>query len=93
MKRQLICTPEQVYRNRDYVSHLLDDNFFDAINKNDFYLCLTGCLDAIDAIPAGSMRSVGISFGYAYYGQSYIERGRTLAELQELESFILGIDF
>lgn len=48
----------QQYRNRDYQWGEMDDATFDALNGGDnpaFMLFATGCLDALEVLPAGSM--------------------------------------
>ena len=83
----------QDYRNRDFVLHYLDDRHFNALNAMDVadactvHLATTGCLDALDLMPAGSM--VSLRRGDApgnFYDQSQCVRGRTLAELQQREA-------
>ena len=73
--------PMQDYLNRNYVQAELADIYFDTLNvgkEGDFLFC-TGCLDALDTFPAGSMKFVMASF----YDASTIERGRTAAEVQK----------
>ena len=53
--------PMQVYRNRDYACHMMSDAMFDALNDSRLghsavMDAVSGCLDAIESIPAGSMR-------------------------------------
>ena len=82
--------PHQDYRNRDYVQHLLTDEMFDALNtgdENTLALATSGCLDAIDYFPAGSM----IETTSPYYDQSFIERGVSLEQRRQFDSVIDGI--
>jgi hypothetical protein len=53
--------PMQVYRNRDYACHMMSNAMFDALNtckldSSTVILAASGCLDAIESIPAGSMK-------------------------------------
>lgn len=98
MKKRHLQRPHmQEYRNRDYRVSLLDDRHFDAMNQGlegDF-LYVTGCLDALDNIPAGSMVAVSDAehdwMHHGLYDQSFAVRGLTLAELQEREEFMRQI--
>lgn len=61
--------PLQVYRNREYACHMLSDQMFDALNSPELeastvFLSSAGCLDAVDDIPAGSMRGLTLSKGW-----------------------------
>jgi hypothetical protein len=79
----------QDYLNRDYVQSDLTDVYFDAMNKGkegDFLFC-TGCLDALDFSPAGSMKQVPGGF----YDASITERGYTAAEVEAQNSFMNAI--
>jgi hypothetical protein len=91
--RALLARPPlQDYRNRSYIGDLLDNRVFDAliadrtIRAGDYML--SGCLDALDNIPAGSMVAVPGNC----YDQSMVTRGRTLKEEQEFEAFMLSLD-
>lgn len=60
---QWICAfdPMQVYADRDYSCSRMSDQMFDALNTSGLdastvRLSVSGCLDAIDSIPAGSMQ-------------------------------------
>jgi hypothetical protein len=84
-KRRLMRHQMQDYRNRDYCQHLLDDRIFDTMNSgedNALGLMTTGCLDALEHMPAGAMKSIG-----SYFDQILTERGVSLAEMQEREAF------
>jgi hypothetical protein len=84
MKRRLMRPVMQDYRNRDYVLCSLDNKVFDILNEGtegDF-LMFTGCLDALEQIPSGSM----VSTGARYYDQGMTVRGSTLLELEEREA-------
>jgi hypothetical protein len=79
----------QDYLNRDYVQSDLAEVYFDAMNKGkegDFLFC-TGCLDALDFSPAGSMKHVHWNF----FDASTTERGRTAAEVEESNAFMNAI--
>lgn len=80
--------PLQDYINRDYVLYLLDDDTFDILNKgiDGSFLMTSGCLDALDTLPAGSMVSVTGNF----YDASYIHRERTAAEENEVYEMVIG---
>lgn len=88
-KRRLAFDSLQPYRNRSYVAHLLDDRVFEAWNEDrdgacTLTLATTGCLDALDTMPAGSIRAMC----NRHMGSSTETRGRTLAELQFLDDLI-----
>jgi hypothetical protein len=71
------CPPLQDYRNRDYVQHLLDDEVFDIMSA-DAHLGTTGCLDALECCPAGSM----VRHTAQWMGQAMTYRELTLADLR-----------
>ena len=79
----------QDYRNRDYVLSHLDDKVFDILNKgvDGSFLMTTGCLDALDVLPAGSM----VSANNFYYDSSVINRGISAAEEKEINDFMMGL--
>ena len=79
----------QDYRNRDYVQSKLDDAVFEAFVGEDFTLaCMTtGCLDALDNLPAGSVQ-VTVE---PYYDQRMACRGKTQAELDDLIALATGL--
>jgi hypothetical protein len=86
MTRRLARFPLQHYRNRDYVLHMVDDRYFDALNPGGhptINLAFTGCIDALDNMPAGGMEGEG-----RFYDQIECERGVSLAELQERAAFL-----
>lgn len=80
------CAPLQDYRNRDYVQHLLDDRVFDLMSE-DAHLGTTGCLDALDHSPAGSMSG----HTERYMGQQTTHRDLSLADKQEIEQLTDGL--
>lgn len=62
-KSRLCRDALQEYRNRDYVLSNVDDGIFDTFNDGytqfcGFLIVTGGCLDALDHIPAGSMKSI-----------------------------------
>lgn len=66
--------PMQVYRNRDYACHRLDKRVFKALNESGLWsgtvhLSCSGCLDAIDQIPGGSMRGPECGAIQSYVGR------------------------
>lgn len=79
----------QDYRNRDYVLSHLDDKVFDILNEgiDGSFLMTTGCLDALDVLPAGSM----VSTGSMYYDSKVINRGISAAEEEEIENIIMSV--
>lgn len=83
--KHLIRPHMQVYRNRDYVAHLLTPQMFSALNSGSaacqVTLATTGCLDAIDSMPAGSMEDLCDG---RYFDQSLINRNYTLAERERM---------
>jgi hypothetical protein len=62
------------YDNRRYCKLNLDKRHCDSMNngKPGDFIVTEGCLDALDHIPAGSIRAVGEN----YYDQTYVRRGR-----------------
>lgn len=88
MKSRRCRSDLQDYYNQLYIGALLDERVFDIQNKGGSghcdFLYKQGALDALDFIPAGSMRYVG---GH-YYDQSVCERGRTLAEVEAENEFM-----
>jgi hypothetical protein len=73
----------QDYRNRDYCQHMLDERIFDELNDGEtdaLALMTTGCLDAMDHIPAGAMRGEG-----RYYDQAMTVRGLSYQDLLDRE--------
>jgi hypothetical protein len=91
----------QDYRNRDSNTHKLDERWFDALNDgaalgDGMTLMVSGCLDALDLLPAGAHRSEVIRWSKHEDRQGLIypvvyERGITLEEVQEREAFIESI--
>ena len=78
---------EQQYklRNTSILANL-DDVHFDALNENGLTSLYGYDLDALEYIPAGSMRSLKPLFGSVGRGcQVVCERERTLAERLEAE--------
>jgi hypothetical protein len=73
------------FRNTTIMANL-DDVHFDAMNENGL-TCMYGYdIDALEYIPAGSMRSLKPLFGSVGRGcQVVCERERTLAERLEAE--------
>jgi hypothetical protein len=61
----------RLYRNRDYVQHFLDLRVFDLLNDatDGLHLMTTGCLDALEHMPTGSMCS-------SSYGPFIMDVGR-----------------
>lgn len=81
-KRHLARPPLQAYRNCDYVLSELDDRVFAAMNTGLHatpLLCTSGCLDALDKLPAGGMKAWG---SLLLYDQIEWVRGMSLAELR-----------
>ena len=84
MKKHLARPSLQQYRNRDYVQHLLDDRHFDVLNTLDknqacaLAMVTTGCIDALDEIPAGAMESCD-----RWYDQQLASREFSAAEIEE----------
>lgn len=81
-KRRLARHPLQAYYNRDYVLSELDERVFDALNTGldaTPLLCTSGCLDALDELPAGGMEAWG---SLPLYDQIEWVRGMSLAELR-----------
>lgn len=78
--------PLQDYRNRAYTLWLLDERVFDAMNKGveGNFAAYSGCLDALDFLPAGSMVSIGGNF----YDASTIERGVSAEEQKRINDFM-----
>ncbi len=85
----------QDYDNRNYVAHLLDDRHFDAYNgmpeggSSTVTLATMGCIDALDEIPAGSMKVVFHSANHhqpSLFDRSICERGFSLAEVLERDA-------
>lgn len=90
----------QEYRNRAYISHLLDDRHFHELNRTPAQQLPSGswvelgpahvlglqgyCLDAPTYMPSGSMQACKVS-GFARNEMAIIERGVSLAEAQERE--------
>lgn len=60
------------YDNRKYCKLNLDKRICDAMNTGAYgdFIVTEGCLDALENIPAGSVRYVGT----AYYDQTYVKR-------------------
>lgn len=74
----------QDYSNRDYVQHFLDDRVFAGLfglTGDAVALATTGCLDALDQLPAGSV----VATSDAYHDQSLVVRGRSAAWLRARE--------
>jgi hypothetical protein len=77
--------PLQPYRNRDYQLHHLDQSVFDAANESGDpgrFAQFSGCIDALDSIPAGSTSS---SPKGQVMGPTYITRAVSLEELRKRE--------
>ena len=87
-KARLAREAMQIYRNRDYVLSELDDTVFDLMNTDGggSFLACSGCLDALDDIPAGSMKAM--MGGSAFYDASYVTRGISAAEQAEIDAFM-----
>ena len=85
-RRRLARHPLQAYRNRNYIGHLVDDKWFDLQNdgsiEGPFFAHAIGCLDALDYIPAGSMKHVG----HIWYDATVCVRGLTLAEIEAFDA-------
>lgn len=81
----------QDYYSRGCVYHLLDYKVFEALNGMDrdgacaVLMATTGCLDALDRSPGGSMRAVDVDGQRGLYDQTHTERDRTLLERDGLE--------
>lgn len=75
----------QIYINRDYVLSRLDEKVFDLMNTDGggAFLACTGCLDALDEIPAGSIKASN-----EYYDASYITRGRSAEDQARIDAFM-----
>lgn len=73
----------QDYRNRDYACHLLDDKTFDIMNDGEYgpFLMMTGCLDALEQYPAGSM----VSTGKRYYDCSLVSRQYSAKQIKDMD--------
>ena len=79
----------QDYRNQAYIASSLDETSFDLQNtgNDNSFLYNNGALDALDIMPAGSMRSINECYydmtvctrGVSLEGQRYID-----AEIEEL---------
>lgn len=83
-----IREPLQDYRNRDYVLHLLDERVFDALNKGSHvHLAFSGCIDALETLPSGSMVSVSDRF----YDASHVTRGISAAQEKEFDDFMKSL--
>lgn len=80
--------PLQDYFNRDYIGHLVDGQWFDMQNdgsiEGPFFAHAIGCLDALDHIPAGSMRHIC----HIWYDATVCVRGRTLAEIEAFNAMM-----
>lgn len=81
---------DRVYRIRSYQSGQLDRRVFTPLSSGDHSNGLNGyCLDAVDEVPAGGMRSAWttsmhdhpINAGH----QQHITRGVLMAELREID--------
>lgn len=84
-KNRLAREPLQEYRNRDYVLHMMDDTVFDALNcDSGLYLAASGCIDALDHIPSGSMRVVSNGI----YDASTIHREIDAKQQKEIDAFM-----
>ena len=85
-RRRLASHPLQAYRNRNYIGHLVDDKWFDLQNdgsiEGQFFANAIGCLDALDYIPAGSMKHIG----QIWYDATVCVRGLTLAEIEAFDA-------
>ena len=87
-KSRLARHPLQAYYNRNYIGHLVDEQGFDMQNDGNlegpFFAHAIGCLDALDYIPAGSVRHIG----HYWYDIRVCVRGLTLAELEALDDIL-----
>lgn len=85
-KSRLASHPLQAYWSRNYIGHLVDEQWFDLQSdvsvEGPFFAHAIGCLDALDYIPAGSMKHVGS----AWYDATVCVRGVTLAEIEAFEA-------
>lgn len=74
----------QHYRNRDYQWAHVDNATFELLNSDNdgFMLYFTGCLDALEYMPAGSFLSERIGRRWAG-SPSCTVRGFTQAEIDE----------
>lgn len=85
---RLARMPLQDYQNRTYVMHLMDERHFDAMNtsgvREGCFLGTHGCIDALDILPAGSMKYICNN----YYDASTIDRELTLKEVQAIDDYI-----
>lgn len=87
-KARLARHAMQIYRNRDYVLSQLDEAVFDLMNTDGggSFLACSGCLDALDEIPAGSMK---MCMGQLpLYDASYVNRGISAAEQADIDDFM-----
>ncbi|HET8687715.1 MAG TPA: hypothetical protein VFM18_13775 [Methanosarcina sp.] len=78
----------QDYRNRDFAGESeLDDRVFDLMNDgadpSGLTLMMTGCLDALDEIPAGSMNVVN-----GWYDRTLVIRGVSLDEQKRIDKLL-----
>lgn len=89
-KKRLTCEPMQAYKSRDYVLSELDDNIFDTLNDGVYgnFLIFSGCIDALESLPGGSM----ISHSDKYYSQYTVQRGFTIQELKDFDELMQDID-
>lgn len=88
-RRHLTTAALQSYRQRDYVAHLLDDRVFEAWNEDRAGTCTltlasTGCLDALETLPAGSV----VAQCNRYMRPSTYERGRGWQEVRDADALI-----
>ena len=88
IKNRLARQPMQEYVNRDYVCHELDERVFDILNtgKEGNFLMTTGCLDALDYIPAGSMC---VKFP-GYYDASVVHREIDAKKQKEIDDYMMS---
>lgn len=85
MKLRRVRSDLQDYYNDSYIGSLLDETVFDALNGSGdvTFLYRHGAMDAPDFIPAGSMKCNPCG-----WDRSTIERGLTLAQTQERDSYL-----
>lgn len=78
----------QDYRNRDYVLHILDDRHFDALNSMPNHyttaVATTGCLDALEMLPGGCMRSITTMM----FDQYTVTRGIDLKDQRRIDKLM-----
>ena len=80
----------QDYQNRDYVLGSVDERVFDAMNDSTggIFMMYSGCIDALEILPAGSM----VSVIEGYHDMSVIFRGVSAAERKATDDFMNSLD-